>query len=108
LPDKRAACLLPDYGPSIQYGSTTQTPVMPHQDDHSPLPLTINLAKPVRIFHRSVMIVPLIDLPMVCERSFISKQNVSKQRIIILQVMMCKVTKFHTIVEVISMQLVMK
>jgi hypothetical protein len=44
-------------------------------DIHSPLSLKINLVKPVRIFHKPGMHVPQIDLPMVCERSFISKQN---------------------------------
>jgi hypothetical protein len=62
----------------------------------------IRLPKPVRIFYRPVMYVPQIDLSMVCERGFISKQNVSRERIIILQLMKCKLTKFQVGFDVLT------
>jgi hypothetical protein len=51
-------------------------------DVHSPSPLMINLEETVRIFHRPVTQVPQIDLPMVCKRGFISKQTVSKEKLL--------------------------
>jgi hypothetical protein len=48
-------------------------------DVYFPLPLIINLPVPVMIFHRPVMHVPQIDLPMVSERSFVSNKSFERQ-----------------------------
>jgi hypothetical protein len=62
-------------------------------DIHSPLPFIVHLSKPLRIFNKPVMRVPQINFNRVCKGSIISKQNILKEIVIILQLINCELTK---------------
>lgn len=69
-------------------------PLCPFMDRQMKYGQTIR--SPVNIFNRPVKNVPQIDLAIVCKISFISKQNISKEIIIILKLINCRLAEFDT------------